>query len=208
MWLKYLRRGTEIPNTLARANDEWGAVPARVTAPATPLVPERNPVQCRAGVIDGVACTHIQIGNHLLRVVRIARAEVVTNRREAGHAADTVAVNRIDATGHRQIERRVDSTEFKCAELGATQAARLGNERDATRELVAIARQHGLIIIEDGTYALLADDAPPPLASLAPETTVYVSSLSKSVATGLRVGFVCAPGEWVPKLERAIRATV
>ncbi|MFS8975851.1 PLP-dependent aminotransferase family protein [Cupriavidus necator] len=75
------------------------------------------------------------------------------------------------------------------------------------RELVAIARQHGLILIEDAAYAFLAEGAPPPLAALAPETTVYVSSLSKSVATGLRVGFVCAPREWVPKLERAIRAT-
>jgi DNA-binding transcriptional MocR family regulator len=75
------------------------------------------------------------------------------------------------------------------------------------RELVAIARRHGLILIEDAAYAFLADDAPPPLASLAPETTVYVSSLSKSVATGLRVGFVCAPSVWVPRLERAIRTT-
>jgi DNA-binding transcriptional MocR family regulator len=75
------------------------------------------------------------------------------------------------------------------------------------RELVAIARRHGLMLIEDAAYAFLAEGAPPPLAALAPETTVYVSSLSKSVATGLRVGFVCAPREWVPKLERAIRAT-
>jgi DNA-binding transcriptional MocR family regulator len=75
------------------------------------------------------------------------------------------------------------------------------------RELVAIARRHGLILIEDAAYAFLADDAPPPLASLAPETTVYVSSWSKSVATGLRVGFVCAPSVWVPRLERAIRTT-
>jgi DNA-binding transcriptional MocR family regulator len=75
------------------------------------------------------------------------------------------------------------------------------------RDLVAIARQHGLILIEDGAYAFLAEGAPPPLASLAPEATVYVSSLSKSVATGLRVGFICAPSEWIPKLERAIRAT-
>ena len=36
---------------------------------------------------------------------------------------------------------------------------------------------------------------------------MYVSSLSKSVATGLRVGPVCAPLDWIPKLERAIRAT-
>ncbi|CAG2155189.1 Histidinol-phosphate aminotransferase [Cupriavidus yeoncheonensis] len=75
------------------------------------------------------------------------------------------------------------------------------------RQFVSIARQHGLLIIEDAAYAFLVDDAPPPLASLAPESTVYVSSLSKSVATGLRVGFLCAPRELVPRLERTIRAT-
>jgi DNA-binding transcriptional MocR family regulator len=63
------------------------------------------------------------------------------------------------------------------------------------------------VLIEDAAYAFLAEGAPPPLASLAPETTVYVSSLSKSVATGLRVGFIHAPREWAPKLERTIRAT-
>lgn len=75
------------------------------------------------------------------------------------------------------------------------------------RQLVAIARRHGLLIIEDAAYAFLAEDAPAPLAALAPEITVYVSGLSKSVATGLRVGFVAAPAEWAPQLERAIRAT-
>ncbi|SCK32590.1 transcriptional regulator, GntR family [Variovorax sp. HW608] len=75
------------------------------------------------------------------------------------------------------------------------------------RDLVAIARRHGLILIEDAAYAFLAERAPPPLAALAPETTVHVSGLSKSVATGLRVGFVCAPDPWIAKLERVIRAT-
>ncbi|HEX7867566.1 MAG TPA: PLP-dependent aminotransferase family protein [Variovorax sp.] len=75
------------------------------------------------------------------------------------------------------------------------------------RRLAAIARRHGLLVIEDAAYAFLADDPPPPLAMLAPETTVYVSGLSKNVATGLRVGFVVAPEAWVPKIERAIRAT-
>lgn len=75
------------------------------------------------------------------------------------------------------------------------------------RQLVSIARRHGLLIIEDAAYAFLAEDAPAPLATIAPEITVYVSGLSKNVATGLRVGFVAAPTECVPKLERAIRAT-
>jgi DNA-binding transcriptional MocR family regulator len=75
------------------------------------------------------------------------------------------------------------------------------------RQLVAIARRHGLLIIEDAAYAFLAADPPAPLAALAPEATVHVSGLSKNVATGLRVGFVAAPAAWVPKIERAIRAT-
>lgn len=77
-----------------------------------------------------------------------------------------------------------------------------------TREhLVAIARRHDLLMIEDAAYAFLADNPPPPLAALAPERTLYISGFSKSVATGLRVGFVAAPAQWVPALERAIRAT-
>lgn len=73
--------------------------------------------------------------------------------------------------------------------------------------MVTVARHHGLLIIEDAAYAFLADNPPPPLAALAPECTVYVSGLSKSVATGLRVGFVAAPLAKVPALERTIRAT-
>jgi DNA-binding transcriptional MocR family regulator len=77
----------------------------------------------------------------------------------------------------------------------------------ARRQLVSVARANDLLIIEDAAYAFLAETAPPPLAALAPERTVYVSGLSKSVATGLRVGFVCAPTPWIARIERAIRAT-
>jgi DNA-binding transcriptional MocR family regulator len=77
---------------------------------------------------------------------------------------------------------------------------------DRTR-LIKIARQHGSLLIEDAAYAFLAENPPPPLAATAPDITVYVSGLSKSVATGLRVGFVVAPPSAVPSLERAIRVT-
>ncbi|MYW41983.1 PLP-dependent aminotransferase family protein [Streptomyces sp. SID161] len=77
---------------------------------------------------------------------------------------------------------------------------------DRTR-LIGIARKYGPLIIEDASYAYLVEDPPPPLAATAPDITVYVSGLSKSIATGLRVGFVLAPPPAVPSLERAIRAT-
>jgi DNA-binding transcriptional MocR family regulator len=73
--------------------------------------------------------------------------------------------------------------------------------------LVEIARKHGLLIVEDAAYAFLAQQPPPPLVTRAPETTVYVSGLSKSVATGLRFGFIAAPTTLVPAIERTIRAT-
>ncbi|WP_285431312.1 PLP-dependent aminotransferase family protein [Pseudomonas sp. fls2-241-R2A-110] len=78
---------------------------------------------------------------------------------------------------------------------------------DQRERLVSIARQHDLHIIEDAAYAFLAQDPLPPIAHLAPERTVYVSGFSKSVATGLRVGFVAAPAHRVAALERTIRAT-
>jgi DNA-binding transcriptional MocR family regulator len=79
--------------------------------------------------------------------------------------------------------------------------------KESRQRLVAIARKHGLLIIEDAPYAYLVDHPPAPLAALAPESTIYVSGLSKNVATGLRFGFVVAPMEFIEVLERAIRAT-
>lgn len=75
------------------------------------------------------------------------------------------------------------------------------------QHLVAIARAHDLHIIEDAAYAFLVDNPPTSLADLAPERTVYVSGFSKSVAAGLRVGFIVAPAEKVSVLERIIRVT-
>ncbi|NWE25751.1 aminotransferase-like domain-containing protein [Pseudomonas gingeri] len=73
--------------------------------------------------------------------------------------------------------------------------------------LVAIARRHDLLVIEDAAYAFLAEEPPAPLIELAPERTVYVSGFSKNIATGLRVGFVVAPLDRVATLQRTIRAT-
>jgi DNA-binding transcriptional MocR family regulator len=117
----------------------------------------------------------------------------------AGHGPD------LDALEHLCTKRRV-----RAIYVMPTLHNPLGWVMSASRrrQLVSIARRHGLLIIEDAAYAFLAEAPPAPLAALAPEITVYVSGFSKSVATGLRVGFVAAPTAWVPKIERAIRATL
>ena len=74
-------------------------------------------------------------------------------------------------------------------------AITLSAERRA--RIVEITTQHDLLIIEDDVYRPLVDDAPPAFARLAPERTVYVTSLSKTVAPGLRFGAAVAPAALV-----------
>jgi DNA-binding transcriptional MocR family regulator len=63
------------------------------------------------------------------------------------------------------------------------------------QELLKVARQLEVTVVEDDVYAAYVErrDAPPALVNLAPDITYYVSSLSKSLAPGLRTGFVAAP---------------
>jgi len=75
-------------------------------------------------------------------------------------------------------------------------------------EIAAIASRHGVAIIEDGTLALLSGDGILPMSSFAPESSYYLTSLSKTVAAGLRIGFLRVPAGAVPQMEDAIRATM
>ena len=58
------------------------------------------------------------------------------------------------------------------------------------RALAGIAQRCDVRIVEDDPYWLLAEAPPPPIATFAPEPTVYISTLSKCLTPGLRVAFV------------------
>lgn len=85
----------------------------------------------------------------------------------------------------------------------------LGSVMDApTRDqIVHVARKHNLLIIEDAAYAFLERNAPSSFLQRAPERTIYVGGFSKSIATGLRLGYVIAPERMVERLIEAIRTT-
>ncbi len=74
-------------------------------------------------------------------------------------------------------------------------------------QLVDIARRHDCLLIEDAAYAYLAGKAPTALVALAPERTVYVSSLSKSLASGLRFGYMVVPDACLAGIKAQIRAS-
>lgn len=80
--------------------------------------------------------------------------------------------------------------------------ATLGEER--RQRIARLVEEHELYLIEDDVFGFLPERRPTPLALLAPERTLFVTSLSKSVAPGLRIGYVHAP----PSLTPAIRSAV
>jgi 2-aminoadipate transaminase len=75
-------------------------------------------------------------------------------------------------------------------------------------DLVQAARKLEVPIVEDNPYGDLWFEAPPPppLAASWPDGTVYLGSFSKVLAPGLRLGYILAPGELVPKLLQAKQA--
>lgn len=59
--------------------------------------------------------------------------------------------------------------------------------------IAAIARRHGIPIIEDDPLGRLHPDAPPPIAAFAPDVTWYVMGLTKCLAHGLRLAYLVGP---------------
>ncbi len=74
--------------------------------------------------------------------------------------------------------------------------------------LADIARRHGIKIVEDDVYGfLLGDLAPPPLSRLAPELGHYLTSVSKSMSPGLRVGYLAIPEGAIDSFALILRST-
>lgn len=76
------------------------------------------------------------------------------------------------------------------------------------REIVAIAREHDLWIVEDDVHRRLVADAPPAIATLAPNRTFFIAGTSKSVAGGLRIAFLAAPPAAIARVVQSVWATV
>lgn len=66
---------------------------------------------------------------------------------------------------------------------------------DRRRAVARLIRQYDALLVEDDPYSALRyrGQSLPPIKSMAPDHVVYVSTLSKVFAPGLRIGFCLAP---------------
>ncbi len=77
-------------------------------------------------------------------------------------------------------------------------------------QVLDVARRHGVLVLEDDPYGLLGFDGTVPRAMRAddPVGVVYLGSFSKTIASGLRVGWAVAPHGVREKLVLAAEAAV
>lgn len=75
------------------------------------------------------------------------------------------------------------------------------------QQIAAIAQAYDVALIEDDVNGFLPTHPLPPLAQLAPAHTYYITGTSKSLAPGLRIGYVVPPPQRLERIAATIRAT-
>jgi len=137
-------------------------------------------------------------------------------RRLAEHCSYKLHGVQMDEEGLRPdaLERAVKSTGAKVLYTMPTVHNPTSRTMSSGRreDIARVVRRHKLWVVEDDTFALFAPRVPKglyPLASILPEQSFYLASVSKSLSPGLRVGFLCCPaGPHFDALVKAVQATV
>ena len=77
------------------------------------------------------------------------------------------------------------------------------------RRIAELARRFGFLLVEDAPYRLLRyrGREEPTLRELAPEQTVHMSSFTKLIAPGIRLGFLVGSPELIAKLAKIAEDT-
>lgn len=92
-----------------------------------------------------------------------------------------------------------------CVPSGQNPTARVMSKK-RRQELARLASRLDLTIVEDDAYGFLFEGQQPLCAAI-PERTFYLTSMSKSLVPGLRVGLLRTPAGWSERLMGAVFAT-
>ena len=128
------------------------------------------------------------------------------------HGADVVGI-RLESDGpsiedlEAAIARKVPKLFYVIPDFQNPSGAMCSGAK--RRRIVELAEKHGFLIVEDAPYRLLryrgAEE--PTLFSLAPSRTLHMSSFTKLIAPGVRMGFMLGEPETLKKIAKVAEDT-
>jgi len=89
--------------------------------------------------------------------------------------------------------------------LGNPTSHVMGAER--RRAIAEVARRYGVYVVEDEVYKPLLETPLPSFTDLLPDLGFFVTSFTKSVLTGLRVGYLVVPPQYTIRVASIMRVT-
>lgn len=107
------------------------------------------------------------------------------------------------------LERACKSSEIRALIVTPNYANPIATvlPEDRRRQIAAIAARHEVTIVEDDVFLPLLPQPVPPIAAFDGERSIYITSLTKTLVSGLRVGYLVAPEALMPRLETRLRAS-
>ncbi|MGR6432665.1 aminotransferase-like domain-containing protein [Rhizobium sp. PAMB 3174] len=150
-------------------------------------------------------------GRGLIITERLSYAGAIALARYRAHPMRSVE---IDAEGmlpgdlERVLREEQDSPRRRLVYLTPTlhnpTTASMGKDR--REAIVDVCRNFNVPVVEDGVYTLGQTADLPPLVALMPDSVFHVTSLSKSLSPGLRLGVLVLPSGREGQAEEALRA--
>ncbi len=163
------------------------------------IVPALGAHAAIMAVIAAITAPGDKIVFEHLTYSRISRSASLIGRRTILAEADAEGLNPDD------FERLCAQQHPKLAFLMPTahnpSVVSLSYER--RKAIAEVARKYNVTLIEDDLYGAMTDDETPLLAEFAPERTFVVGGFSKSVAAGIRGGWVSCPAHFSQRVSNA-----
>ena len=75
------------------------------------------------------------------------------------------------------------------------------------RAIAEIAQRHGVFVVEDEVYKPLVPEPLPSITAMLPELGFFLTSFTKTVLTGLRVGYLVVPPQYTIRAASILRVT-
>ncbi|TYC52346.1 PLP-dependent aminotransferase family protein [Rhodobacterales bacterium] len=187
-----------VPDTWRQAGQRWLAR-GNWHPDADTIVPTTGAQAAIMAIIAAATSPGDQIAFEDLTYSSIARGATLSGRRPVQILSDEQGM--IPDELSKVCAQRHPKMIFLMPTMHNPSLRTMNEER--RKDIVTVARQHNLWIIEDEVYGSLRETELTPFAALAPERTFHVGSLSKSVTAGVRGGWVSSPPSHAQRIYTA-----